>query len=60
MVWDDRQLWGFPNVSLYRDSSIDDPPEKLDEIRQWMFDNLLKFKEVFNPRLKAILAEEEA
>ena len=58
LVWDDGQLFGFPNVSLYRVGSIYHPPEILEEIREWMQEYLVKFRDVFNPRLKEILEEE--
>ena len=45
------------NIGVWRDGSIDDPEAKLEEIREWMFHCLLKFKEVFNPRIEAIVAE---
>ena len=48
---------GSGSIGVWRDGSIDDPEEKLEEIRQWMFHYLLKFKEVFNPRMEAIIAE---
>ena len=44
-------------MGVYRKGSLDDPEEKLDEIRQWMFDYLIKFKGVFNPRMERIIAE---
>lgn len=46
------------NIGVYRKGSLDDE-EKYDEIRQWMFDYLLKFKKVFNPRMENIIAELE-
>ena len=33
------------------------PEEKLEETRQWMFHYLLKFKDVFNPRIEKIIGE---
>ena len=51
--------WCTPagSIGVWRDGSIDDSEEELEEIRQWMFHYLLKFKEVFNPRMKKIIAE---
>lgn len=40
--------------------SVDDPPEKLQEARDWLFDNLLKFMAVLNPRLERIVGELQA
>ena len=47
----------FSSVNIRSDGSIDDPPEKLEEIRAWMLDMLPKLKEIFNPRLEKILSE---
>ena len=44
-------------VHIRRDGSIDDPPEKLEETKAWMIENLIKFKAVFEPRLEKILSE---
>ena len=38
-------------VYVARDGTIDDQEETLKEIRRWMIAQLLKFKEVFGPRL---------
>ncbi len=43
-------------ISIIRDGGIDDE-DMHDEIREWMVDRLLKFKEVFDPKLGPILAE---
>ena len=47
---------GANSTGVYRKASLNDSEEELDKIRRWMFDYLLKFKKVFNPRLKAIIA----
>ena len=44
-------------VHVWRNCSIEDPPEKLEETRAWMVENLIKFKAVFEPRLERILSE---
>ena len=38
-------------IAAYRPGSIDDDEETLAEIRAWMVERLLKFKQVFGPRL---------
>ena len=38
-------------ISTYRQGSIDDDEETLDDIRDWMIDRLRLFDEVFGPRL---------
>ena len=59
----DTQIeWDVPRtgtIGVWRDGSIDDSEGELEEIRQWMFDYLLKFNKVFNPRMKKIIAELE-
>ena len=59
LEWDNGDTWGFSNVSIYRDGSIDSSEDELKEIREWMRENLVKFREVFNPHLEKILAELE-
>ena len=39
------------------DGSIDDPPERLEEIRAWMVDQLPKLQEVLEPHLERVLKE---
>ena len=43
-------------VVCYRNGSIDEPTEKLEEIHAWAVDRLLRFKRVFGPRLKRFLS----
>lgn len=50
-----RYAW----IWLTRPASINDPTEKLDEIRAWLVDTVIQFREVFNPRVGKILAEME-
>lgn len=47
--------YDFSSICIRRDGSIDDPPEKLEEIRAWMLDLLPKLKKVLDPRLAEIL-----
>ena len=47
------------SINLKKDGcSIDDPPEKHDEIRAWMIENLRRLKEIMDPRLERILKED--
>ncbi len=55
--WYRHDAYDFCTVNVRRDGSIYDPLEKLEEIRAWMVDMLLKFKEVFEPRLEKILRD---
>ena len=48
---------GYSGVHIRTDCSVEDPPEKLEETRAWMIENLLRFKAVFEPRLEKILSE---
>ena len=45
----------FSSISLRREGSIADPPEKQDEIRAWMLDLLPRFKDIFDPRIQKIM-----
>ena len=54
-VWHRFEPNSFFTVSVRKDGSIDDPPEKLEETRAWMLNLLPKLKEVFDPRLDEIL-----
>jgi len=38
-------------ISVYRDGSIEEPPNVLAEIRAWAIDRLLRFKRVLGPRI---------
>ncbi len=42
-------------VAIYRPGSIEENPQTLDEIRVWMIERLLKFREVFAQRLGDLL-----
>lgn len=43
-------------IAAYRLGSIDDDSQSLQEIREWMIDNLLKFREVFGSLLPEALS----
>ena len=42
-------------ISALRDGTIDDDPKTLDDIRGWMIERLVAFKEVFGPELDRLL-----
>jgi len=44
-------------VFVYRDASIDSPFDTLDVLKDWLVDTLVKFKEVFGPRVKSLRIE---
>ena len=56
-VWHRFGPYSFFTINIRRDSSIDDPPEKLEEIRGWMLDQLPKLKKVLDPHLERVLKE---
>ncbi|MDE2778299.1 MAG: DUF4268 domain-containing protein [Chloroflexota bacterium] len=45
-------------IALTRPGSIDDDDDTLAEIQVWMVDNLLRFKDVFTPRLAELSRQE--
>ena len=45
----------FSTIEVRRDGSLFDPAERLDETKAWMHDLLVKFREVFDPRVAEIL-----
>ena len=55
--WLRHDSYFFSTINIRTAGSIDDPPEKLEQLRSWMFDTLPKFKEVFDPRVADILSE---
>ena len=57
--WRRHDSFTFSSISLRRDGSIDDPPEKLAATRKWMLEYLPRLKEVMEPRMEAIMAELE-
>ncbi len=43
------------NIGVWRYASLDDSEEQLEEMREWMFHYLLRFREVLNPRIEEIV-----
>ena len=56
-VWHRFDTNSFFTINIRRDGSIDDPPEKLEEVRGWMLDQLPKLKDVLDPHLERVLKE---
>ena len=54
--WRRYDAFSFSSISIRRDGSIDDSLEKREETRKWMVANLHRFKDTFDPYLKAILS----
>ena len=51
---------GTRNIGVWRDGSIDNSEEELEDIRKWMFHYLLMFKKVFSPRIDEIIAQQSS
>ena len=49
-----RRLHSHCLIAVTRPGAITDSSEALEEIQDWMIDKLLKFKQVFGPRLKEL------
>ena len=63
LAWDGTDDHGDWSVSVSAGGSIDEPPHRLDEIRHWMFENVVRFNEVFPRHLLKVrhqLSHEEA
>ena len=52
LEWDRLDGGKASRITVRRPGTIEDDPEILEEIQDWMIDKLLKFKKVFGPRLK--------
>ena len=57
LVWGRFDSSSFFTIHIRKDGSIDDPPEKLEETRGWMLDQLPKLKDVLDPHLERVLKE---
>ena len=58
--WQRRGRDSWSTIFVYKEAGGGVEEEDHDEIREWMKEYLLKFKEVFKPRLKKIVAQEQA
>ena len=55
LEWDRIEGYKSCRIAVTRSGAITDSQEALEEIQDWMIDKLLKFKEVFGPRLKDLV-----
>ena len=55
--WEKHGNHPWASLGIRRDGSIDDPPERLEELGAWVLEYLPKLKAVLNPRLETILGE---
>ena len=56
-LWERMHHQRMSAVIVSRHGSIDDPPETLHEIRDWMLISLLKLKAAIQPRLERVMGE---
>ena len=54
LVWERLDDNKTSRVGIHRRGSIDAHPQELDEIRSWMFDNVVRFKQIFPPYLREV------
>ena len=55
--WRRKNQFTFSSISLRRDGSIDDPPEKLEKTRAWMLEMLPRLKDMFDQPAASMLKE---
>lgn len=56
-AWDKRGNHPYAWIWITRPASINDPPEKLEEVRDWLAQTIIQFGKSFKPRVEKILAE---
>jgi hypothetical protein len=54
LMWERLDDNKTSRVGIRRRGSMDAPPQELDEIRSWMFDNVVRFKQIFPPYLREV------
>jgi hypothetical protein len=55
LEWERLDSKQASRIAIYRDGSIEDSADKLNEIRYWAIEHLLKFKKEFSPHLKKVI-----
>ena len=55
--WEQEKETKRRRIEITRPGSIDDNDDTLTEIREWMVDNLLNFKRVFDPHPKDLVGQ---
>ena len=55
LEWNRKNRYKSSEIRVLRRGNIDDDEETLREIREWMVERLLKFKQVFGPRLDELV-----
>ena len=56
LEWVTSEEEGYSWVGVSTDAAIGDPDEKLEEIRVWMFENLVSLRNAMQPRLDEVMA----
>lgn len=56
LVWDRKDEYQSCIISVEREGRIEDDEETLEQIREWMIDRLLAFKDAFGPHLDELLS----
>lgn len=59
-VWERFGKRAWARVRIDTPGSLDDPPEKAQELQSWVVERLPKFMAVLNPRLERIVGEVQA
>ena len=54
--WDRGEEQKISRIAVYREGSIDSDDKELEAIKAWHVENLLKFKEVFTPKIEHAFA----
>lgn len=52
LCWEELEARRGSRIAIYRDGSISENEKMLDEIKVWVIEYLLKFKQVFDQRIK--------
>ncbi len=58
--WDKPNRGRSQGILIFGTGSLDDPPERQDEVRKWMLDTVVVLKSVLDPHLQEIVAELDA
>lgn len=59
LTWERLDDRNASRIAIYRPGSIQDAQETLDEIKEWSIEHLLRFKEVFGPKLDELTKQQQ-
>lgn len=57
LEWERLEEKRASRIAIYRDGTIDFPEDQLSTLRSWGIEMLLKFRDVFGPRLRPLVQE---